>query len=719
VLFEAYDTAINAELGNAVVMLTSHPNFPNNPRDTAFINRFYTRAAPGYGDNAHEQYGGRLRALFIPFVSGNWRFFASSDDNGELWLNPAGSDPAGRTLIAREPGCCNVYQNPGAVQTSAAFPLTGGQGYYLEMLYKEGGGGDWAMVAARLDGTGTPVGGNDSATGEYLDSPTAPSPFCTIGFGAAPAGAAGSVNITQHPANASLQANMQATFTVAANAPVAPFVCYQWERSDDGGTTYTPIAGATKASYTTPYLTVTDDNGDRYRVVVSIPGQSVTSNPAQVTVAADTTRPRVTRVLGLSDTNIAVFFSEPLPSQINGGTADDPLAYEFEGNASAIGSATINSSNSLRVDLGLSPLVFPMMFGSTYTLKISTDITPIVDGNLNNLDPNPTIVTFVSQNYSGDVNTLATLPTSGMLPVSALTDRGFAGRLVQVGSAIANNIVVNESLLNGTFQSPTLNIAPAQVFWETNFINYNKDMPTNPSVGGVPGDVQFPGYPPNPTGAATAGYENMAMEVITYLHLQPLIYRFGVSSDDGFKVTPAISAEDPNNSIILGFFNGGRGNTASTPGETTFDFLVTQEGLYPFRLIWEQGTGGGNVDWWEADLTSAAGTRVAINANPPPPPGPGLAAQGGGGPQAFTPPCTAKRVAVALSGTNCAVTWPIAGGGNLFALQQTASLAPPVSWSYVQQAPQNVGGNKRCVVPLVAGQNRFFRLYKAAPPNCP
>jgi hypothetical protein len=114
-----------------------------------------------FADNANENYGGRMRALFIPLVSGNWRLFMSSDDPGELWFNPNGGSPAGRQRVAFETACCNLYQPAGASQTSPAFPLVAGQGYYIELIYKENAGGDYGMVAARLDGAGTAVGGND------------------------------------------------------------------------------------------------------------------------------------------------------------------------------------------------------------------------------------------------------------------------------------------------------------------------------------------------------------------------------------------------------------------------------------------------------------------------------------------------------------------------------------------------------------------------------
>ncbi len=88
--------------------------------------------------------------------------------------------------------------------------------------------------------------------------------------------------ITQHPVSLTLCEDEPATFTVDAGLTTNP--TYQWERSDDGGATWTPISGATSDSYTIPAV-ATPDNNSAYRAVVSSTcGSSVTSLPAFLTV---------------------------------------------------------------------------------------------------------------------------------------------------------------------------------------------------------------------------------------------------------------------------------------------------------------------------------------------------------------------------------------------------------------------------------------------------
>jgi RHS repeat-associated protein len=85
--------------------------------------------------------------------------------------------------------------------------------------------------------------------------------------------------ITTSPASQSVVAGATATFTVIATNVTG----YQWQRSTDGGASYSDLGGATAASYTTP-VTALSDSGTRYRVIVSGISNSVTSASALLTV---------------------------------------------------------------------------------------------------------------------------------------------------------------------------------------------------------------------------------------------------------------------------------------------------------------------------------------------------------------------------------------------------------------------------------------------------
>jgi hypothetical protein len=73
----------------------------------------------------------------------------------------------------------------------------------------------------------------------------------------------------------------------------------------------------------------------------------------------------------------------------------------------------------------------------------------------------------------------------------------------------------------------------------------------------------------------------------------------GVRSDDGFKVT--VGTNSPPNDLLLGVYDGGRGSV-----ESAFDFVVATNGVYNFRLVYEQGAGGAECEWYWINRTTGA-----------------------------------------------------------------------------------------------------------------
>ncbi|MEW6161572.1 MAG: PA domain-containing protein, partial [Verrucomicrobiota bacterium] len=116
------------------------------------------------------------------------------------------------------------------------------------------------------------------------------------------------------------------------------------------------------------------------------------------------------------------------------------------------------------------------------------------------------------------------------------------------------------------------------------------------------GDEMFPGLP----GWATLdnGTGNATMEITAYLEFPAAgQYTMGVNSDDGFRVTAGKDVLD-RLGILLGQFNAGRGAS-----DTLFNFVIEQPGIYPFRLLWENGGGGANLEWF----TLHNGTKILVN----------------------------------------------------------------------------------------------------------
>ena len=92
--------------------------------------------------------------------------------------------------------------------------------------------------------------------------------------------------ITVNPVNVTACPNTTATFSVTATGDNP--LTYKWQRSTDGGTIYTDIAGATAATYS---VTATNtDNGFRYRAIVTntCAPFNATSTAALLTVSSPT-----------------------------------------------------------------------------------------------------------------------------------------------------------------------------------------------------------------------------------------------------------------------------------------------------------------------------------------------------------------------------------------------------------------------------------------------
>ena len=111
----------------------------------------------------------------------------------------------------------------------------------------------------------------------------------------------------------------------------------------------------------------------------------------------------------------------------------------------------------------------------------------------------------------------------------------------------------------------------------------------------------LPGFPGSQT--RDSGTGNASEEVLTFLSFPaPGVYAMGVLSDDGFRVTTGANVNDKF-AVVLGQNEGWGQNVI-------FRFRVEQAGVYPVRLIWENGGGGANLEWF---TLKDDGTKVQVN----------------------------------------------------------------------------------------------------------
>ncbi|MBI4659700.1 MAG: Ig-like domain-containing protein [Verrucomicrobia bacterium] len=350
--------------GTAVSALTADPRFPSKP-DVEFYYTYFEWNATGdinnqannaYGDN----YGAQMVGYFYPPSTGDYTFKVCADDEAQLFLS-TDENPANKKLIATEQGWSNPRQwdtaNGGALEAKNSQTYTGTQwatkdatyggakitlqankAYYIEALFKEGGGGDNLAVAVQ-----DPQGAIDAALpipGKYLSTIDKTS---------------GPLKILTQPQSASVDEGKAVSFSVIVDG--TPPYSYQWKKNG------TDIAGETSKTLSIN-RTVRGDNGAKFAVAVTGAQGSATSADAVLTVKFDTAPPTLVSVAGSASFDyITVTFSEALDPT----TAQTAANYKLSGGIT-VSSATLGAApGDNKVTLKTSK----QSEGATLTLTVS------------------------------------------------------------------------------------------------------------------------------------------------------------------------------------------------------------------------------------------------------------------------------------------------------------------------------------------------------------
>ncbi|MCI0536811.1 MAG: Ig-like domain-containing protein [Verrucomicrobiales bacterium] len=166
---------------------------------------------------------------------------------------------------------------------------------------------------------------------------------------AIPAG--GTITITKQPANVTAAQNDFISLSVELTASQAPVV--QWQKNG------TSVPGLTGTAVTVGPLAA-GDIGAKFRALISIPGATVTSTEATLTVIPDVTPPKIQSVSG-SDTfdALTVEFSEA----VTAASVEKAASYSLDGGLT-VSSATVLSPTRVKL------VTSKQTAGSTYTLTI-------------------------------------------------------------------------------------------------------------------------------------------------------------------------------------------------------------------------------------------------------------------------------------------------------------------------------------------------------------
>ncbi len=251
--------------GYTISSLTNHLKFRSAPDQT---DRVGSIESTGFGTN----YGVRLSGFIMAPTSGNYTFYIASDDQSELYLS-SDENSSRKARIAFEPQYNNqrdwtgiTRRNPASPENrSAAIPLTAGQAYYVEILHKQGGGGEHVAVAWQKPGDPPPVTGEAPISGDYLSyaDPALQPP-----------------RIASQPPNQTVLLGSTANFAVSALSQSS--LSYQWRFNG------VDIPNAIQATFS--LTNVRQAQAGTYTVVVSNVNGSLTSDAATLSlVIASTT----------------------------------------------------------------------------------------------------------------------------------------------------------------------------------------------------------------------------------------------------------------------------------------------------------------------------------------------------------------------------------------------------------------------------------------------
>ena len=230
-------------------------------------------------------------------------------------------------------------------------------------------------------------------------------------------------SITAQPSNPTANEGATAAFSITATSSSGT-PTYQWERSDDNGSNYASVGGATNNTYTTPTLVHADDDDDRYRCVVSLVGSAgdITSDHGLLTVL---------RVISISQQPVdtSVIEGQTATFSITAAITSDVISYQWQNSVNSGASwSNINGANASSYTTPAT--VFPTNPSEKFRVVLSNAEATTVTSNAVTLTVNES--EFVSGPVSVtpfiDADTTKTLSRQPVITTSAFIQE-YAGSI--------------------------------------------------------------------------------------------------------------------------------------------------------------------------------------------------------------------------------------------------------------------------------------------------
>ncbi|HON06828.1 MAG TPA: PA14 domain-containing protein, partial [Verrucomicrobiota bacterium] len=253
-----------------------------------------------------DNYGSRIVFYFMPTNTGNYSFYVQHDDAVMVKMSPDYRPENAVIVLNRDvSGGVGTYADGTDSFTNY---VEAGKSYYVEIIHKEGTGGDYVRVAAKPVSDSTPPA-NLSPIGTSMVAVYAPPPA--------------SFAIASLPATTNIYENIMPVFTVTNSivpTNYATGIWYQWY------TNGVIVPGANGVSYTGPKLILPSTQTPVIGLRVTVPGLTMIAYDTTINVVPDTTPPEVVSVGSLDGYTIAVVFSE----EMNAAFTTDSFNYDVE-----------------------------------------------------------------------------------------------------------------------------------------------------------------------------------------------------------------------------------------------------------------------------------------------------------------------------------------------------------------------------------------------------
>ncbi|MGC8744821.1 MAG: PA14 domain-containing protein, partial [Verrucomicrobiia bacterium] len=253
-----------------------------------------------------DYYGSRMVFYFIPPTTENYIFYVQHDDAVRVRMST--DDRPENAVVVLNRDLAGGFSTFADGLDSFTNYVEAGKSYYVEIIHKEGTGGDYVRVAAKPASDLTPPANLAPLSGSTL-AVYAPPPASFV--------------FSPLPATTNIYENVEALLTVTnyvVPTNYATGIWYQWYKNG------VDIPGSNGVSYITPPLNLVDDQGAVFGVKITVPGLPTITTETSVNVLQDTTPPAILSAGSLDGYTVTVVFNELVETNLSG----DPFNYRIE-----------------------------------------------------------------------------------------------------------------------------------------------------------------------------------------------------------------------------------------------------------------------------------------------------------------------------------------------------------------------------------------------------